>query len=158
MDTGGFISGTMTKKKIISYIKDCRVMQLATSRENKPWVCSVYYVHDESLNLYWLSLPTRRHSQEISINPNVSIAIAVKQDLPVIGIQAEGQASKIESLETVKRVMQKYVDKYGEGGDYYENFIARTNKHQLYMFKPSKFYLFDEYNFSGKDSQQHIDL
>jgi uncharacterized protein YhbP (UPF0306 family) len=82
---------------IKKYLSKSRMMQIATVDNGQPWICTVYYVEDEDLNLYWLSLPTRRHSQEIEKHNKIAIAVPVKFDKPVVGIQAEGTAEAIKS-------------------------------------------------------------
>ena len=136
---------------MIEYIKEGfdkqRVMQLATIGENGPWICTVHFVADEEMNLYWLSLPSRRHSQELAIDPRVAVTVVVKPEIPVVGIQAEGMAEEVQNPEALKIIMEKYVAKYEIGGDFYKNFIAGINKHKLYRFVPTRFSLFDEVNF-----------
>ncbi len=134
---------------IPKYIAESELMQLATVRDNKPWICTVHFVEDSDLNLYWLSLPSRRHSQDIEKNNHVATAIAVKRNKPVVGIQAEGTASIIQDKETVKTIMKKYVEKYSIGGNFFDNFVAGKNQHVLYKFTPENFVLFDEMNFQG---------
>jgi uncharacterized protein YhbP (UPF0306 family) len=133
------------------YLKDSRVMQLTTVSKNRPWACSVYFVADEKMNLYWLSWPSRRHSKEIAKNSNVAIAIVVKPEQPVIGIQAAGRAEQVNDSKVVGQVMKLYVEKYDSGKDFYNNFIAGKNQHVLYQFIPDDYVLFDEVNFPGKD-------
>jgi uncharacterized protein YhbP (UPF0306 family) len=53
-------------------LKDIKLMQLASVRDNKPWMCNVWYVMDEDHNVYWISRETRRHSLEIKDNPHVA--------------------------------------------------------------------------------------
>jgi uncharacterized protein YhbP (UPF0306 family) len=142
------------KPLLFKYLKEGKVMQVATSADSRPWVCSVYFVPDDQHNLYWLSVPNRRHSSEIAKNNKIAIAIAVKFDKnPIIGIQAEGSAAVVDDDETVKKVLPAYVEKYGNGKDFYELFKAGKNQHQLYKFTPKKYFLFDEVNFS--DGQKH---
>lgn len=129
-------------------------MQVATSMGNQPWVCSVYFVADKDHNLYWLSFPSRRHSQEIEKNQNVAVALAVKLDKPVVGLQAEGRAQVVNDKEVIKQIMKKYVAKYGAGKDFYDNFVAGKNQHVLYKFTPKQYVLFDELNFVGDPRQQ----
>jgi uncharacterized protein YhbP (UPF0306 family) len=146
---------TKSVKDLVSKnLKEGRFMQVATSADSRAWVCTVYFVPDELHNLYWLSLPNRRHSLEIAKNNKIAIAIAVKFDKkPIIGIQAEGSAVVVEDEKTVKKVLPAYVEKYGNGKDFYELFKAGKNQHQLYKFSPKKYFLFDEVNFS--DGQKH---
>jgi uncharacterized protein YhbP (UPF0306 family) len=142
------------KELIKKYLRQGRMMQIATASGDQPWICTVYYAEDENQNLYWLSVPARRHSQEIEKNSKIAVAIPIKFDKnPIIGIQAEGTAAVVEDEETVKNIMPAYVEKYGTGKDFYELFKAGKNQHNLYKFTPSKYSLFDETNFD--DGQKH---
>lgn len=129
-------------------------MQLATYQDNKPWVCTVYFVNDNDLNIYWLSFPSRRHSKDITINNTVAATLVIKPTRPVVGLSVEGQASVVENSDTVKSVMDKYVAKYQEGKEFYNNFISNNNKHYLYMLKPTQFTLFDELSNKEKPCQK----
>jgi uncharacterized protein YhbP (UPF0306 family) len=131
-------------------------MQLATSKAGNPWICTVYFVADKSLNLYWLSLPTRRHSMELMEDRRAAITVAVKLDQPVIGVQAEGFVEVVTHAGTVKGVMEKYVAKYGSGKDFYDNFVQGTNDHRMYRFTPSRFSLFDEVNYPDSSPVEFV--
>ena len=137
------------KEYLDKYLHEGRVMQLATSSDNQPWVGSVHYVTDEYRNLYWLSLPARRHSREIAGNSRVAATVAVKVDQPVIGIQMEGSVEVVHTLATVKKIMETYVVSHGSGHDYYERYVEGVAQHVLYKFIPSRIVLFDEVHFAG---------
>lgn len=143
------------KDLIRQYLQDGRVMQVATVKNGSPWISTVYFVTDKAMNLYWLSLPTRRHSREIMEDNRVAIAIAAKQDLPVIGLQAEGDVEVVTYSGTVKGIMEKYIAKYGAGHDFYDNFVLHKNAHRMYKFRPTRFSLFDEVHFP-KDSPVEV--
>ena len=66
------------KQIILDYLSDPQhiLMTLATVNGDKPWVCSVYYVVDDDLNLYFISPPDAEHSTHIKENQNVACAIA----------------------------------------------------------------------------------
>src|SRR4051812_25802508 len=128
------IDNMETAELIKKYLEDGRLMQIATVNGGQPWICSVYYVVDESQNLYWLSLPSRRHSQDIAKDNRVAIAVAIKRDQPVIGIQVEGTAATVTDHEIIKRVMQLYTKRYNSGQDFYDNFVSGKNQHILYKF------------------------
>lgn len=138
---------------INQYLRQGNLMQIATLNSDQPWICTVYYVGDELQNLYWLSLPSTRHSRELQANPKIAIAIAIKSDKPVIGLQAEGMATTVSALGQIDSVMQQYTAKYKAGKEFYGNFVAGKNHHLLYKFIPSKFNLFDETNFDKNDIQ-----
>jgi uncharacterized protein YhbP (UPF0306 family) len=139
------------------YLSKGRIMQIATTDGDQPWICSVYYVEDDKLNLYWLSLPTRRHSQQIAKNNKVAISIAIKADQPVIGIQAEGVAEVVERKTTVAKMMLKYVARFAVGGRFYDNLKKGKNQHVMYRFVPRTMVLFDEVTFPG-DGRKEISL
>ena len=44
------------RERIKNYLKTARVMQLATSVDDKPWACNVHFYSDDDMNLYWCSL------------------------------------------------------------------------------------------------------
>ena len=75
------------------------LMSLATTDNSGVWVCDVIYIHDNDLNIYWISNPDTRHSQAITGNNRVAGTITVSgvgEDN--LGIQFEGIAKKIEGL------------------------------------------------------------
>jgi ribonuclease HI len=135
------------------YLALIPVMQLATARNQQPWIANVYFIADEARNIYWMSVPERRHSKELEDNPLAAVSIAVKQDLPVIGLQAEGAVEVVNDATVIKPIIDSYMKKYdGAGKDFYDRFMAGTNKHLLYKLTPQKLVLFDEVHF--KDSPQ----
>ncbi len=120
-------------------------MQVAPSSNNNPWVVSVFYVVDDEYNFYWLSLPTRRHSEEISDNNRAAITIAIKQDLPVIGIYAEGTVAVSEDQSEVKMVARAYVKKHNAAHTFYDRFVKGIHQHHVYKLSPVSVTLFDEH-------------
>lgn len=120
-----------------------KVMQIATSSHGQPWVCSVYFVLYEG-NFYWLSLPDRRHSKELEENSKAALAIALKQTIPVTGLQAEGEVQKVNKLTEVEGVLAAYVKKYDQGRQFITRFKAGENRHTLYRFTPTNIVVFDE--------------
>lgn len=144
-----------TQDSIKAVLAKALVMQLATSSGDAPWVCTVYFVEYEQ-KLFWLSLPTRTHSKHIQANPQVAVALVGKVEQPVIGVQGKGRASVVTDKKVIKQVMQRYIDKYQAGKQFYDNFVAGNNQHWLYEFAPEEYVLFDEHNFKDKPSQSWI--
>ncbi len=140
---------TEIEKIIRKYLKIAHMMQIATIKDGQPWCCTVYFVSDENLNLYWISIPERRHSQEILENEKVAAAIPIKH-IPgenVIGIQVEGDAKLVQDLKEIKRIAPIYADRYGRSKKWCDDFIAGKTKHKLYRVTPRLFVLFDEETF-----------
>lgn len=139
-----------TKQIVRGYLQgSAQTMQLATVHAGKPWIATVYFVADDDLNLYWLSWPERRHSQELAVQADVAAAVVVKQDQPVIGVQLAGNAEEMTDLETIKEIMKLYVAKYNKGEKFYDAVVAGTNKHHMYKLTPNDISLFDEMTFPG---------
>jgi uncharacterized protein YhbP (UPF0306 family) len=142
------------ERLIKKYLGEGKVMQIATVSGEQPWICTVYYVCDDGMNLYWLSFPTRRHSQEIAHHDKAAVAVAVKTGKPVIGVQAEGIVEAVKDKQLVSKIMELYVKKYNTGQDFYKNFIAGKNEHWMYKFTPKEYVLFDELDFPKISRQE----
>lgn len=127
-------------------------MQLATTSGDQPWICSVWFVTDENLNLYWASWPIRRHSQEISANPKVCAAVVVqepnsKKKQATIGVQIQGQAVLVDKSAEIKPIAKEYAKKFGFSQIWVNKFEGQETNHKLYKLIPELFVLFDEQNF-----------
>lgn len=160
-DIGPVLVGLQAPKTAEEYVDEYlslgQIMQLATSNDNNPWISTVYYIADSERNLYWLSVPERRHSKEVTNNPQVAIAVAIKQDIPVIGIQAAGTVEVVADSDVVETILAAYVKKYdGAGKDFHQRFIEGKNKHQLYKLTPDTLVLFDEAHFKENPAQKII--
>ncbi len=145
------------KELIPNYLKEARMMQLATCANNQPWNCTLYFASDREMNIYWISKADTRHSQEIAQNPKVALAIPVKfDDLTVVGLQAEGEANIVEDANEIKAKVKLYSDKFNRGEDWYQEFLESKNPHKLYRFKPTRFVIFDRVNFPDVEKQEFI--
>lgn len=132
-------------------------MQIATVRDGRPWIATVYFVVDETLNLYWLSWPERRHSQEIAAHAQVAAAIVTHAEQPVVGMQCEGQAHIVTDTSEVQTVMELYTRKYGQGDRFAHHHQAGTNHHEMYRLAPRSMSLFDEARYAT-DSPIAVDM
>jgi uncharacterized protein YhbP (UPF0306 family) len=86
------------EKVVREYIDKTIHMSLATASGDTPWICEVHFAYDGKLNLYFRSLKSRRHSQEIAANPKVAGNIIDKYNLgdTEVGLSYEGTAALIE--------------------------------------------------------------
>lgn len=145
------------KKLIKIYLENNRVLQLATSVNNKPWVCNVHYYTDKDLNFYWISTLSRRHSKEIELNMNIAVTIKVHEDTPneqyIIGLSAEGKAELITEKKS-KKIADKYKNKLGKQQSLIDDIFAGRNPHKFYRMKPENFVLFDTKNFPDNPRQE----
>lgn len=87
------------------------LLSLATVDDGGVWVSDVIYVHDDQMNIYWLSQTNARHSKAISKNDRVAgtITVSNKPGEKNIGLQLKGVAEKIDGdiLEIAVKHRQK---------------------------------------------------
>ena len=144
-------AGRLIKK----YLNQVSTMQLGTVAGDQPWVCTVRFVTDDDNAIYWASLPSRRHSQEISNHAKVSCAIVVqdKLDKPVIGIQIEGNAEMLPVPLSDETIVNRYAEAFGRDQQWVDDFINGRTEHRLYKLQPTAIYIIDEENLPK--SQRH---
>jgi uncharacterized protein YhbP (UPF0306 family) len=142
------------EKLIREYLPQVIHLSLGTSMDNKPWVCEVHFAYDKNLNLYYRSLTSRRHSQEIAENPNVAGNI-IKQHAvgeSVIGVYFEG-TSRLLSPGHEQNIAFECVKSRLQTDDSILEEARSPNGHQFYKIAVSKWYIFGPFN--GKPSQKY---
>jgi uncharacterized protein YhbP (UPF0306 family) len=135
---------TNIENVIRQYLPELIHMSLATSRDNKPWVCEVHFVFDEQLNLYFRSLSATRHCREIADNKFVAGNI-VKQHQngqKPRGIYFEGKAEVVENVDENSPAYVFYRDRFGIGKDALEEANSEEGP-KFYKISVEKFYVFD---------------
>lgn len=86
-----------TKQLILEVLGRGYLMSLGTLVEHNPWASDVIYIHDEDLNIYWMSDTETRHSKAIETHPQVAGTITVSgQGQDNLGLQFSGIAQKID--------------------------------------------------------------
>ena len=132
---------------IRQYITQVVHMSLATTQGNKPWVCEVHFAYDDDLNLYFRSLPSTRHCQEISANPSVAGNIVTQHHLnqAIRGVYFEGTAKQLSNVDENHPAYQAISQRFALGSEIIEQ--AKTpGDVQFYQIEVSDWYLFDRYN------------
>ena len=141
------------KDLCLEYFSSCKLMQLATVNENNPWICNVYFVIDESLNIYWTSSKIRQHSKDILANPNVAVSV-VKDPDNKQALQITGNAT-IVSLDDASRVDKLYSDKFGENPGRLTEVMANNPDGRAYwQIIPTSIFFWDEVNFPQAPKQE----
>jgi uncharacterized protein YhbP (UPF0306 family) len=139
---------------VSTYLPDAEIMQLATVKDCKPWLCTVHYAHDpETLEMYWMSLQSRRHSIELEENPAAAVAIVISAENRQ-ALQMQGTAHKV-SGEQIKKANTIYAAKFGEDPDRLQAALsAKPEDHVYYAFRPSTIVLFDKVTFPNNPRQE----
>jgi uncharacterized protein YhbP (UPF0306 family) len=132
------------EKTIRDYLPTIIHMSLATSANNRPWVCEVHFYYDDDLNIYFRSETGRRHSQEIAQNPRVAGNIVSqhgKSDKPR-GIYFEGTAEHLENVDENHPAYLMAVRRFEMGPEILEK-ASRPDGTHFYKITVSDFYVFD---------------
>jgi uncharacterized protein YhbP (UPF0306 family) len=144
------------EQTIREYIDQVVHMSLATTYNNKPWVCEVHFAYDNDLNLYFRSETTRRHSLEIELNPNVAGNIITQhfKNQRVRGVYFEGHAELLEAVDAGHPAYDSTLKRFGAGR------IQATTKDsagpRYYKITVSNWYLFDSYGQGPAEKHQLI--
>jgi len=142
------------EQTIRDYLPQIVHMSLGTSSNNMPWVCEVHFAYDDQLNLYFRSLTSRRHSQEIAANPHVAGNI-VKQhvlgEYP-LGVYFEGMAEKLESGEEQTKAFELIEDRLHARDEILAE-AKDPNGHQFYKITVKKWYVFGKLD--GQSGQKY---
>ena len=125
-------------------------MHLGTADSAGPWVCTLIYIHDDDLRLFWMSDPDVRHSKAIAAQPEVAVAITVSEPhAPNLGVQVSGTATMLRGRRydlAVKHFVKRRKAPPSKIMD-----VLQGDK--WYMLTPTAFDLIDEENF-GFDKQR----
>ena len=142
------------RKLIKQYIEEKEIMQLATVSDGNPWICTVNYVFDEDLSLYWMSLRSTRHSKELKIDPRTAVAILVEsKEKKCIHLEGSSYEVPKENLEFANKL---YADRYGNKPKRLEE--AKSGDEKLrayYVFNPKRIVLFDE---NSDNERQELEI
>ncbi len=138
----------MDLEKIVrEYIDKSVHLSLGTSKDNKPWVSEVHFAYDEDLNLYYRSLRTRRHSEEIALNPNVAGNIVRQHALGEVphAIYFEGTAAMITDDAERQRVFPYFSKRLRSNESVLEE-VRRDDGHQFYKITVATWYTFGKFD------------
>jgi uncharacterized protein YhbP (UPF0306 family) len=141
----------MLSKNILDYLQNIKLMQLATCKDNKPWLCNVWYVIDGDQNIYWMSRKTRQHSQEIEQNPYVACTF---HECYYKGFGEKGRAlvvsgkAKVINSEDSKTAYKLYAQRYPHMKKVQSlvDTLSGSGHHSFYKLHIVKAKFFDELN------------
>lgn len=131
------------EKIIREYLPQVVHMSLATVKDDQPWVCEVHFAYDDDLNLYFRSLASRRHSEEIAANSKVAGNIVKQHQLgePVLGVYFEGTAERLLAGEAQNEAFASLKERLNVSDDVIAE-AAREDGHQFYKVSVKNWYVF----------------
>lgn len=145
-----------TESLIRQYITKSIHMSLGTTRDNKPWVCEVHFTYDDDLNIYFRSLSSTRHCQDIALNPQVAGNIVKQHEVGEYphAIYFEGTAELIDSDEQIDALAPLFTERQVDEPD----FIAKAKNPEgkrIYKITVENWYTFGKF---GADKGSKIQL
>lgn len=154
METMTVNSSIDIEKLIRDYLPTVVHMSLGTCLDGKPWVCEVHFAYDDTLNFYFRSLTSRRHSQEITKNSHVAGNIVRQHQLGEypLGIYFEGTAAMLASAKEQAQAFPFFKDRLGVD----EAILADASQpdgHQFYKITVQTFYVFG--NLEGEGGKKY---
>jgi uncharacterized protein YhbP (UPF0306 family) len=144
------------KELLKKLYQDAPIFNLSTSIGDQPWTCTLIFVWDEDLNMYWLSSADARHSKNIEQNPKVSATITMVES------DGKGRMAQIEGVCTVVEDDQRRVEAdqnfkvrhHMAGLMTIDEALEETKKLKLYQLKPTAIHLTHEPLF-GRGKQEY---
>ena len=98
-------------QQIIHFLNEHHLLTLATSQNNKPYCCNLFYVYDQVSNQLIFSTETKtKHAQDFICNTNVagSIALETKEVSKIQGVQLLGTIFELKG-ERLKIAKEQYI-------------------------------------------------
>src|SRR3989344_7919391 len=86
-------------------IEDNQLVSLATANhEGDPWISPVVYAYDKNWNLYFVSIRSSKHCQNIRLNKNVACAIYDSRHAwgTGTGLQIEAEVEEVAFKDILK--------------------------------------------------------
>jgi len=98
-------------QQIINFLNDHHLLTLATSQNNKPYCCNLFYVYDQVSNQLIFSTEIKtKHAQDFIANTNVagSVALETKEVSQIQGVQLLGTIQELKG-ERLKIAKEEYI-------------------------------------------------
>ena len=98
-------------QQIIHFLNEHHLLTLATSQNNKPYCCNLFYVYDQVSNHLIFSTETKtKHAQDFITNTNVagSVALETKNVSKIQGVQLLGTIEELKG-ERLKIAKEQYI-------------------------------------------------
>lgn len=142
------------EKVIRDYLPQVVHMSLGTCVDSKPWVCEVHFAYDDYLNLYFRSLTSRRHSQEIAVNPNVAGNIVVQHSVGQypLGVYFEGIAKLLDAGDEQNTAFEHLKERLDMDDSILED-AERDDGHKFYKITVKHWYVFGKLD--GEKGQKY---
>ncbi|MFB6213667.1 MAG: methyltransferase domain-containing protein [Candidatus Nanohaloarchaea archaeon] len=162
MDIELLDEGDWTREEVEESIREIlsknRLLSMATVKGEDPHINTCFYTFDDELNLYILTPPDTEHGENLENNDSVAVDVHDSHQEwtdDKQGLQIFGKAEKVEEVE---KVLDLYLDRYSELGEF------ASNKEELeeldsifYKIEPDQIKVFDEPRF-GTETWINVEI
>ena len=103
------------KERLQAFLAAHNTMTLATiALDGTPQAAAVFYAADDDLNLYFLSSPNSRHSQNLSRQPQVAATVHADGQAwqAIQGLQIQGIAYQVDGPGELARATRVYAGRF----------------------------------------------
>lgn len=155
------------EKAIQYYMATHNTISLASLGEDGPHAATVFYVN-QGWDIFYLSSPMSKHSQNLSRNPKVAATINEDYDnwLIIKGIQLHGVVEQVGSLRDNIALARAYIKKFPAVADFFlaphklgEHVMEKVSRVRFYKLIPHQIYFINnEIGFGHRDelSLSHV--
>lgn len=128
-------------RRAVEIVNQIQYATLATvTPGGRPWNSPVFAVHDEQLNIYWISDREGRHSRNIRANGHVFIVIydSTVPEGEGEGVYIQATAYELTDPEEIRRIRRI---KKGPDNDDPSPFVDRGGVRRIYKAVPEKLWM-----------------
>ena len=97
----------ITKQKVLTFLKNHYLMQIATVNENQPGVSVMLYTVDDDLNFYFATHKDSFKIKNLKQNPKISLVV---WEFGNIQVQANGIAEEVTESQKQLQILDKLAD------------------------------------------------
>ncbi len=101
--------------RVQDFLAQHNTMTLATvGQDGEPRAAAVFYAADKGLNLYFLSSPNSRHSQNLARTPRVAATVHADGQAwqAICGLQIEGTARQVDGVRELAHAARVYAGRF----------------------------------------------
>lgn len=128
------------KEILTNVIKSNFIMTLGTVSNNKPHLCTVFYVTDDNKTLYFKSRTQSEHSKAFANNPNAAGAIYVPNSTYAgikSGTQTQGKVERVTDVKEMTKAVKLYTKAFAGAEKKFEtipNLVSEFVKSTMYKY------------------------
>ena len=105
-----------TKKIILDFMNSNTILSLSTSTSDSPYICNLFYVCDDDLNIYFATHKQSHKAQKLLRNPFISLSVWEHKKMLV---QADGQASELSDETQRLQIIDKLAESSLKGDNFW---------------------------------------